>query len=324
MTMKRNIALLTVVASLSAASAAFAADEPLSDAKALFAAASFDGALAALERLDSENAAQPEALEYKALCLLALGRSADAQKITETLVATVPTFAPADGDLSPRFAELLTDTRRRIVPAVAKRLFADARDQYRSKKGADARQAFQQVMTLAGDRVWRDTAEAEDLRTLASGFLELIDGASAPAPKAAAEPPPPAAPAAVVAAPPVAAAAVTPAGPKAVAPVATKAVQPASAVAALAQVEPPVPIRQAMPKWVAPDRVSAIRTFHGAIRLRIGADGHVIDASMGTPTHPDYDTLLLEAARSWVYKPATRNGQPIEVEKVVEFYLQSK
>src|SRR6267378_7559376 len=145
MTMKKNFApLLAGIALVLTASVARAADEPLSDAKALFAAASFDGALAALERLDGVNAAQPEALEYKALCLLALGRAADAQKITETLVTTVPTFAPGDGDLSPRFAELLTDTRRRIVPAIAKRLLADARDQYRSKKGADARHAFQE------------------------------------------------------------------------------------------------------------------------------------------------------------------------------------
>ena len=64
MTMKTRLALLTVVASISAASIAFAADEPLSDAKALFAAASFDGALAALERLDPANATQPEAREY--------------------------------------------------------------------------------------------------------------------------------------------------------------------------------------------------------------------------------------------------------------------
>ena len=312
MTMTSRIALLTLAASLAAASIAAAADEPLTDAKALFAAASFDGALAALDRLDATNAALPEVLEYKALCLLALGRSADAQTITDTLVTTVPMFAPADADLSPRFVELLTETRRRIVPVVARRLFADAREQYRAKNTADAQRAFHEVMTLAGDRVWRDAAEAEDLRTLASGFIELLDGAPAPppAPKAAAEPPPPAAPAAV--APP----AVTPAGPK--------AVPPASTVAALGQVEPPVPIRQAMPKWVAPDRVSAMRTFHGAIRLRIGADGHVIDASIATPTHPDYDKLLLDVARTWVYKPAMRSGQPIEVEKVVEFYLQTK
>jgi tetratricopeptide (TPR) repeat protein len=307
MTMKTRMALLTIVASISTASIGFAADEPLSDAKALFAAASFDSALAALERLDAANAAQPEALEYKALCLLALGRPADAQKITETLVTTVPTFAPAEGDLSPRFFELLAETRRRIVPTVARRLFADAREQFRAKKTADAQRAFEEVMTLAGDRMWRETAEAEDLRTLASGFLDLLAGASAPAPAPASAPVPKAA-----AEPPPAAPAVVPPS------------SPAATATALAQVEAPVPIRQTMPKWVAPDRVSAMRTFHGAVKLRIGADGHVVDASMGTPTHPDYDKLLLDVARTWLYKPAMRNGQPVEVEKVVDFYLRTK
>ena len=299
MTMNSRILLLTVAASISLASIARAADEPLSDAKALFAAASFDGALAALERLDAANAAQPEALEYKALCLLALGRPADAQKITDTLVTTIPTFAPAEADLSPRFVELLTDTRRRIVPTIARQLFGNARDEYRAKHTADARRTFQEVMTLADDRVWRETAEAEDLRTLAAGFLDLLDGAAAPAPKtAAAVPPQPAA--------------------QAVVPAATPA-----ATIATPGLEPPVPLSQAMPKWIAPDRVSTLRTFHGAIKVRIGTDGHVVDASITTPTHPDYDKLLLEAARSWVYKPATRNGQPVEVDKIVEFYLRS-
>jgi TonB family protein len=299
MTMKTRMGLLTVAAAISLASIVHAADEPLSDAKALFASASFDGALAALERLDAANAARPEALEYKALCLLALGRSADAQKITETLVTTIPTFAPAEGDLSPRFVELLTDTRRRIVPTIARQLFANARDEYRAKHTADAKRTFQEVMTLADDRVWRETAEAEDLRTLASGFLDLLDGAAAPAPKAVAAAPPPAAPVAVAPS------------------------TPAAPIAAQVQTEPPVPLSQAMPKWVAPDRVSTLRTFHGAIRVRIGADGHVVDASITTPTHPDYDKLLLEAARSWVYKPATRNGEPTQVEKIVDFYLRS-
>jgi TonB family protein len=298
MTMKSRMAMLAVVALISSASLALAADEPLADAKALFAAASFDGALAALDRLDAANAAQPEALEYKALCLLALGRSADAQKITETLVAAVPTFAPADADLSPRFVELLTDTRRRMVPLIARRLFADAREQYRAKDTANAQRTFRLVMTLAGDRVWRDTADADDLRTLASGFLDLLDGAPVAKPPAA-EPQP-----------------VTPTVVAPVAPVATAAV--------LGPIEAPVPIRQSMPQWFAPDRVSALRTFRGAIKVRIGADGHVVDVAMATPTHPDYDKVLLEAARSWVYKPATRNGQAIEVEKVVEFYLRSK
>ena len=301
MTMKSRMALLTVVASLSTASFARAADEPLADAKALFAAASFDGALAALDRLDSANGGRPEALEYKALCLLALGRSADAQRITETLVTTVPTFAPADADLSPRFIELLTETRRRMVPVIARKLFADAREQYRAKNHADARRTFEQVVTLASDGVWRETADADDLRTLASGFLDLLEGPTAAKAAPAAAAPEPVTPTVV---------------PPPAAPVAT--------AAALGQVEAPVPIRQAMPQWVAPDRVSALRTFHGAIKVRIGADGHVMDVAMATATHPAYDVVLLQAARGWMYKPATRNGQPIEVEKGVEFFLRAK
>lgn len=295
--------LLAVFVLVTTASVARAADEPLTDAKALFAAASFDGALAALDRLDSSDASRPEALEYKALCLLALGRSADAQKVTETLVTSVPTFAPADTDLSPRFVELLTDTRRRLVPVVARRLLTEARDEFRAKKNAEAQQMFERLLTLAGDAVWRDATEAEDLRTLASGFLDLIRGANEPAARPEAAAP---APGTVT---PVAAAAVA---------------QAAAAVQALGEIQAPVAISQIMPKWVAPDTVSAMRTFHGAIKLLIGADGHVTDASVVTATHPVYDQLLLEAARRWQYKPAVRNGQTIEVEKVVEFYLRSK
>jgi TonB family protein len=297
MTMKTKSYCSPVIAGLlliMSASVARAADEPLADAKALFAAASFDGALAALDKLDGPNAAQPEALEYKVLCLLALGRSADAQRVTESLVTSVPTFAPAETDLSPRFVELLTETRRRIVPVVARRLLTDARDQFRAKKNAEAQRMFEELLTLASDAIWRDAAEADDLRTLASGFLDLIHGAAA----TAASPDAPASAVAVAA-----------------------VVSPAQL---LGEIVAPVAVSQAMPRWIAPDTVSALRTFHGAVKVRIGTDGHVVDASMATATHPVYDQLLLEAARRWVYKPAVRNGQPIEVDKVVEFYLRSK
>jgi TonB family protein len=297
--MRNTLALLAALALTLNASRAFAADESLAEAKALFAAASFDGALAALDRLETTNAASPEALEYKALCLLALGRTADAQKTTETLVLTLPTFAPGGEDRSPRFVELLTETRRRIVPAVARRLFGDARDQFRAKNSAEAKRIFQEVSMLASDPVWRDVPEAEDLRTLASGFLELLEGAAASSASVSS---------------PASAGATTPAA----APLA------AAASPAFAEVQPPTAISQAMPKWVAPDPVSAITTFHGAIKVLIGADGRVVAVSIATPTHATYDQQLLSAARNWVYKPATRSGQPIEVEKVVEFYLRPK
>lgn len=91
-----------------------------------------------------------------------------------------------------------------------------------------------------------------------------------------------------------------------------------------AGLQPPVAIRQPMPRWDAPDRVSAERTFYGSIKVRIGSDGQVVNAVIQKPTHPLYDQLLLEAARSWVYKPAVRDGQPISVEKVVTYELKAR
>ena len=44
------------------------------------------------------------------------------------------------------------------------------------------------------------------------------------------------------------------------------------------------------------DALMAQRRFTGAVRVRIGKDGHVIDAAIAVATDPDYDKQLLEAA----------------------------
>jgi hypothetical protein len=43
-----------------------------------------------------------------------------------------------------------------------------------------------------------------------------------------------------------------------------------------------------------------------------------------TPSDRQYDRLLLNAARGWLYEPARRNGQPIQSEKIVSIYLRPK
>ena len=175
-------ALCLSAAVLALASSARSADEPLAEIKALYAAASFEDALAALERIDTLGSAGPEALEYKALCLLALGRAAEAQLMAEAIVSATPAFVPVDADLSPRFVTLLTDTRRRMVPEIARRLYADGRDQFHAKNQAQAKLQFAEVVALADDPIWRNLPEAADLRTLAAGFLELASAATLPAP----------------------------------------------------------------------------------------------------------------------------------------------
>jgi tetratricopeptide (TPR) repeat protein len=276
--------------------------EVLDDAKTQYAAAAFENALAILGRLAPAESNTPDVLTYRALCLRALGREDEAQTIAETLVATAPAFIPATGDeISPRFVTLLANTRRRLLPDITKRLFAEAREQFHANNEAAAIQRFEQVLALADDSVWSDRPEAADLRTLASGFLDLLHP-----PRAGGSLTAPAAPTAT----PVVAAS----------PAVTAAARGVKVSAALI---PAIVLAQPMPKWRPPDAVSAQRHFTGAVRVRIGVDGHVVRATMEIPTHPDYDRLLVEAARSWIYKAATRNGEPVEVEKLVTFSLKT-
>lgn len=273
---------------LAVGGSARAADETLADAKALYAAASFEDALAALGRLDAPGSATPDALQYKALCLLALGRTTEAQTVTASLIVSTPGYVPADNDLSPRFVALFTETRRQLLPSITKRLFADARDHFHAKNQAQALGEFEMVLTLAADPVWKDLPEASDLRTLAAGFVDLAGAAAHPA------------------------------APSADAP----------RTVALAEVKapvmtPPIPIRQELPRWVPPDLASGHREYNGAVKIVIGADGHVSNATIQGATHPVYDALVLQVARNWLFTPATRNGQPVEAEKVLTVHLKA-
>jgi TonB family protein len=292
--------LQAVVAVLLLTASSNAAEGSLDDAKKLYAAASFENSLATLAQIDVAASKSPEVLEYKALCLLALGRVAEAQSVVDTLVSTAPTFVPADDDGPPRFVAVLNDTRRRLLPEITKRLFKDARDQFQARNQGVAKEQFEQVLRLTDDGVWRETDDAGDLRTLASGFLELLN--SAPrigdqSPSRAVDPVPTAAGS----------------SPKVAGPVVARS---------KTELRPPVAIEQSMPKWRPTDAVMAQRRFTGAVRVRIGKDGHVIDAVIAVATDPDYDKQLLEVARSWRYIPGQRNGEPIEMEKLVTFSLR--
>ncbi len=272
---------------LALAGSARAADEALADAKALYAAASFEDALAALGRLDALGSATPDALQYKALCLLALGRTSEAQTVAASLIVGTPAYVPVDKDLSPRFVTLFTETRRQLLPSIAKRLFADARDHFHAKNNAQALAEFELVLTLAADPLWKDLPEAADLRTLAAGFVDLAGAAQPPAP--------------------------SPDAPKSV---------PAAQVTAPVMTAP-IPIRQELPRWVPPDLASGHREYNGAVKVVIAADGHVSRATIQAATHPLYEALVLQVARTWLYTPATRNGQPVEVEKVLTVHLKA-
>jgi len=301
-------AIVALALLIVAAGSMHAADEPLEEAKALYAAASFEDALVALGKLDASGAATPAALECKVLCLLALGRTAQAQATTAALVEASPTYRPTETDLSPRYLTLFIETRRKMLPGIAKQLYADARDQFRAKDMAKARAGFQAVLALAEDPLLRDTPDGGDLRTLASGFLDLAAAT-------------PSLPTALPTAPSTASSTASSSTMPDAAPGVPNAAAPATARAPV--MTPPVPIRQVLPRWSPPNLATARREYSGVVRVTVGVDGHVSKAIIERPSHPLYDALVLEAARTWLYTPGTRSGQPIEMDKVLELQLKS-
>lgn len=86
---------------------------------------------------------------------------------------------------------------------------------------------------------------------------------------------------------------------------------------------PAVPIVQQMPAWQPPTRAAGAKRYSGVVRVRIGVDGHVLEAAIDQPSHPEYDARLLKAAAGWRYEPATRNGVPVESEKSLAVLLRA-
>jgi hypothetical protein len=269
---------------------ALAADSPLADAKTLYASASYE---AALQALDSIEDAKPssEMLEYRALCLLALGRTADAQKAADALVTQAPMLVPSFEEFPPRFIALVTETRRRLLPALARQLFAQGRDQFLADKKADAARQFEQVLVLANDPVIRDGTDGGDLRTLAMGYLDLMRAQtqSAAAVQAVAAP--------------------------------ASASAPTRKPVRRAPVTQAVAVRQTLPAWTVRTMTSG-GEMKGGVKVTIGVDGKVKSAVIVTPTHPIYDSQVLAATRDWLYQPATLDGQPVESERFIELRIQ--
>jgi TonB family protein len=259
------------------------------DFKALYAAAEYDKALEVIASLDNL-----EAQQYKALCLLALGRSGDASTAIETLVNASPTFIPSSEDAPPRFVELVTKTRQKLLPTIARRLFTEGRDLYNQKQNDEAVKRFSLVLTLLKDPAFTDASAKQDLETLAGGFSDLAKAATTPVNVVSAAPQP-------VASPAAATSAATAVPPKVVPPV------------ALVQTVPPMPT----------DIASRIGSKLVMV-VQIDAAGRVTAATVKESAHPRYDRLVALATRDWRYTPATLNGLAIASEQTVTIQPQGR
>jgi TonB family protein len=286
---------LFLVALLADASIAVAAQDPLDTVRQLYASADYEATLAALD-LAARAPAPERAAEidyYRALCLIALGRTADADVVIEHIVVANPRYEPSEDEAGPRVRAAFKRVRSRVLPGVAREHYATGKAAYDGKDFARAEENFQKVLDLTQGLATED-ASLTDLRTLAGGFLDLSRAArirleAETAPEPAPEP-------------------------------------PAAAEAAPAWIEPPVDsvvIVQTLPPWnptwLGPQ---SQREFRGAVEVVIDERGDVTAVRMIEPVHPAYDPQLLAAAKAWKYQPARRNGKPIASTRRVDVVLR--
>ena len=270
------------------------AQHSLAAARDLYAAAAYDEALGVLEMLPS-NAAVDEretAGLYRALCFFALGRTADATRAIEPIVQANPLYRPSAEDVPPRVRSALTDTRRRLLPAMIQQKYTEGKAAYDRKEYEAAVVMFTRVLDeLADPDMTAAAAQSplSDLRTLASGFLALSEKAATPPPPPAPEPAP-AAPARRV----------------------YTGTEPGISVV------PPEVVQQSIPSYGG--RVVARKV--GVVELLIDEQGTVQSAMMRTPIDARYDERMLAAAKEWIYRPATVQGVPVKFLRRVQVVVE--
>jgi hypothetical protein len=290
-------ALVAVVVCASVAGA----QESVQTAQALYASASYDEALAVLDRLKAQPLSPSEILtmnQQRALCLLALGRPKDADAAIAAVVEADPTYRP---DASPRVRQAFRDVRARVLPKVVRAEYAEGRRLYEAADWEGALARLQRTLMLIADPdlAEADRAQLGDLKVLAEGFAELALKANTPppAPEAPAPAPEPEPPAPVV---------------------------PAVDYDRIFDgTEPgvtnPVTIRQDLPRWtqaMQPPRSA------GLLEVIVGKNGIVESATMKQRIAGFYDRLVLEAVANWKYQPAQLDGQPVRFRKTIRIAFQ--
>ncbi len=289
------------------------AQDSLATARQLYASASYDEALAMLDRLKSGGAGDQAAAslieQYRAFCLLAVGQQPDAERAMEAIVASDPLFRP-DEAVSPRLQSVFRDVRKRTLPGVIRQRYASAKASFDEKAYQAAADQFDAVLRLleAPDVVATDPALA-DLRTVAVGFRDLAKAAAAP-------PAPPAAAAAPSGAPGPSPS--DPAGPTASNPLPVRVVHSADDPGVTA----PIAIKQALPPWPQAIPKAAVRGRRAVLDITINEAGNVESVSVRESIVGWYDEALIKEAMGWSYKPASKDGAPVRYRKLMQVVVE--
>ena len=285
---------LAAVVLAAAVSSTLRADSPeLGNAKTLYAQASYEDALVQLNGItDADVANQVD--QYRALCLLALGRDREAQASLERIVVRAPLYVVKSDDASPKLVTLFQQVRQRTLPAAAKDLYAKARVSFDGKRFPEARAQFEEMLAVLKEAAVGDSSSpVADLKQLGEGFLKLTN------------------------------AELTPAEPATPPPVAVRVAPVKAAFYSLgdADVVPPVEVVRDLPPW-NPRPSLPNGTYSGKLQIDIDEQGFVERAILIEAIAPSYDNRLLAASKTWRFQPATKDGVAVKYRKTISVVLQ--
>jgi len=281
-----------------------AAQDPLTAARNMYAAAAYEDALAVLDRLTAATSAPSDRFavnQYRAFCLLALGRSADAEHAIEAVLSDRPLYHPSDAEASPRLRSAFTTVRQRMLPSIVQQKYTQAKNAFDRKDFTAAQTGFSQVLDTLADPDLGGAAirpPLSDLGTLAAGFRDLSARSVATLPEATRAQAPKA-------------------QPPAPQPVAVPLVKRIF-TGGEANVIPPGIVRQDFPSY--PRDVGSLS--QGTLEIVIDESGVVESATIRSSMNPRYDQIVLTATKSWRYTPATLGGAPVKFRKVINISVK--
>jgi hypothetical protein len=300
--------------------------------------------------------------QYRAFCLFALGRTAEAQSVAESLITKDPLLKLDVRDASPRIVAMFADVRKRLLPGLTRDEYRAARASLDRKDFASAETQLTQTHRMIEEvqKIGSSDETIADLSVLVDGFLELtrataearaanqrpqaaaagtlaaspataglsVPGPSVPGPSLAGSSLPGPSPAASSPAAPSPAGS-SPAGlptaaPAHVALAPNTLAQPLQVYDGSApDIVAPVALNQAMPS-LPPGLATMMSTIHksGMLDVIIDRQGNVERAVMREGVHPIFDTLVVDAARDWKYRPAMKDGVAVRYLKTIAIVKQ--
>ena len=282
----------------------------LASARELYASADYQGALDMLDRLVATSSPLQERQSidlYRIFCFIALGRTADADSAIVAMIARDPLHRPADSEIPPRLRPMFSDKRKEALPSIIQAKYQQAKEVFDRNEYQRAAEGFTEVLLALSDpdvAKQASTRPLSDLRVLAIGFKDLALRAMTPEPallpttlqptprSESTTPPPEAAPAAT-------------------------APMPAIYDSSDADVLAPVTLRQEMPRFYRPITIEKVAVLF----VVVDEMGRVESAIVTTPLDAYYNSMLMQAAKTWRYQPARRDGVPVKFRKGIQFTL---